>query len=149
MSKLFPIASVICALMFINGCEQDKGEHPGLGNLPKIISVQILNANDPQNPIIKNSFSLGDVASFNIRAKDYDRDLEILCATLYQTEDPDSPYEGPDSISLPKQTSDDMTYRQVYSFVIDLPPGGYRMDFQLEDATGNKTGILGSSFSVE
>jgi len=149
LRKTILILGVFSLMVLIHGCDADEGEHDGVGYIPKIVTVQGLRVNDPENPVVTNTFNVGDTLSLSVRIQDNDKNAKVLWVTLYQVDDPDTPYEGPVSIDLPTQTSVEMTYIQIYTTTLTMPSGTYLIILQCEDSTGNTTDTYSYTFLVQ
>jgi hypothetical protein len=132
----------LCVILLANGCSGSKG-HPGVGFIPRIRAAQMDNANG--SGIL---FKSGDQAIFGVIAEDTDQNMKTLWYTDYQV-DSATPYNGPNPITLPKQTSESMTYSQLGPITLSGPAGRYRMDIQIEDASGNKTDVTSIDFNLQ
>jgi len=130
------------------GCEADKGEHAGIGYIPKITAIASYDYNDIDDPVLSSEFNVGDTVSFTIAASDDDLNMQILWVTIFGSTDNDNPYEGPYELSLPDQTSSDMTYYFIYSIVLDDPAGTYIVDFQVEDSKGNLSNEYSLNYTI-
>ena len=127
----------LCVILMANGCSGGKG-HPGIGFIPKIINAIMVNVKDSTS-----SFT------FSIQAEDQDLNMKTLWVTEYSPADSETPYNGPNSFPLPKQSNQEMTYTQIGPITLSGPAGGYRMDLQIEDASGNKTDVFNINFTLD
>ena len=66
-----------------------------------------------------------------IRARDDDLDMELLCYKIYYP--PDYLYNESECLGLPYQTDEVM----FYDFIVDTGYGSRRFEFQIEDSAGN------------
>ena len=122
----------LCVVLMASGCSGGKG-HPGIGFIPKIKNAIMVNVKDSTS-----SFT------FSIQAEDQDLNMKTLWVTEYHPAGSKTPYNGPNSFPLPKQSSEVMTYYQIGPITLTLsePVGGYRIDLQIEDASGNKSDVF-------
>jgi hypothetical protein len=120
------------------------GVSGGIGYVPKITAVSMININDPSKPIRGLPFTAGDKASFEIDVEDNDSNMNTLWVTIYKEADLETPFEGPTSFLLPKQTSNPMFYDQMGTMTINEPPGTYSASLQIGDIKGN----ISDSFNV-
>jgi hypothetical protein len=132
----------LCFVLMAIGCDSGKG-HPGVGYVPKIKEAQLVNVKEAST-----SFTYGDEATVNIQASDDNQDLQTLWVTEYYSADSTNPYNGPNPVTLPKQTSQIMAYSLVCPISLSGPPGDYMMDIQLEDASGNKSNVYNLSYTI-
>ena len=132
----------LCVMLMASGCSGGKG-HPGIGFIPKIKDAKMFNIKDTTS-----SFTSGDQATFSVRAEDKDQNMKTLWVTEYSSAASETPYDGPTSFPLPKQSSETMTYYQIGSITLSGPAGQYRMDIQIEDASGNKTDVFSIDFTL-
>jgi hypothetical protein len=146
-----PIALFILGLsimLFFHGCNNGPLTSGGSGFYPKIEQIQILNINDPSNPILWGSYKTGDNISFNMEAEDNDLNMKTLWVTVYPT-DSDTIYSGPEAIALSKQDKEAMLYYQIGSINLTEPAGKYDFIFEVEDETGNRSKTYFMSIIVE
>jgi hypothetical protein len=145
-SALFIIGLSI--MLFSHGCDSGPSKSGGAGFYPKIDLVQIVNNNDPSNPIVWGTFTTGDNVCFNMQAQDMDQNMKTLWFSVYLV-DTETLYSGPDAIALSKQNEETMVYKQIGSIQLTEPAGEYRFDFQVEDETGNKSTVFTTALIVE
>ena len=131
----------LCVVLMASGCSGGKG-HPGIGYIPKLKYAIMVNVKDSTS-----SFTTGDQATFSVQAIDQDLNMKTLWVTEYSLADPETPYNGPDSFPLPKQSSQDMTYTQIGPRTLSGPAGRYSMDLQI--ASGNKTDVYSIGFTLD
>ena len=133
----------LCVIFMASGCSGGKG-HPGIGFIPKIKDAIMVNVKDSTS-----LFTTGDQATFSVQAIDQDLNMKTLWVTEYSSADSETPYNGPNSFPLPKQSNQEMTYNQIGSITLSGPAGQYRMDIQIEDASGNKTDVFNINFTLD
>lgn len=148
MKRLCLAVAALCLIFMHAGCSDDD-ETPGAGFYPKIRSGMFMNLNDPQNAYRTSVFILGDQAGVSIRAEDKDLDMKVLYLTIFNQDDLETPYAGPDDVLLPAQTDKIMSYNNLFSITIEEPAGTYVMELQIEDERGNMSDIFTLGFRVE
>jgi hypothetical protein len=133
----------LCVILMANGCNAGKG-HPGVGFIPKIKDARMINVKDSAS-----TYTAGDQVTFSVQAEDQDLNMKTLWVTEYHPTGSETPYDGPNSIILPKQSSESMTYSQLGPITLSGPTGDYKMDIQIEDASGNKTNVFSINFTLD
>jgi hypothetical protein len=133
----------LCVILMANGCSGGKG-NPGIGFIPKIIDAQMSNVKS-----FTSIFTAGDQVTFTVAAEDQDLNMKTLWVTEYSVAESEIPYNGPNEITLPKQSSQSITYSEIGPITLSGTSGVYRMDFQIEDARGNKSDVYSVGFTLE
>jgi len=128
------ILSIGSLLLNCNGSSGDGGF------APIITDVRLYNANEPYTPTY--SFDIGDEGNIEVDVTDQDSDITTLWSSEYFPSDSTTPYNGPIEFPLPSQSGVDMTYSFIDPLTIEGPAGNWRMEFQIEDAQGNKSNVF-------
>lgn len=110
---------------------------PDLGTAPEITAVILYDSNWVETL----SFNIGEYANFKVYATDPDKDMESLYVTQYHPHDSNTPYYGPDLMSLPSVSAVDVYYYNITPIEITGPSGTWRVEFQIEDSKGNESNI--------
>jgi hypothetical protein len=135
-------------MLFSQGCNNGPLTSGGAGFFPKIDQVQMVNINDPSNPILVSLFKTGDNICFNMQAEDNDQNMKTLWLSVYLA-DTETIISGPEAITLPKQDKENMVYTQIGSMKLTETTGEYRIDFEVEDETGNRSGVYALLLTVQ
>ena len=153
MKILKIIIAGLSLILIIYGCNSGHNTIGGVGWIPIFTDIHMYNVNDPTNPVEVSTFGIGDHASFDIDAEDDDVNMKTLWVTEYYgasiVTTTGTPYNGPNAVALPKQTSQIMAYSNIDPITISPPKGNYIMDFQIEDATGNESEVLSITYTVK
>ena len=130
--------------LFVGGCGRggDGGSPPQTA--PKIIDVAIYD----EYWIEEYSFNIGEFANFSVYASDPDLDMKSLLVTQYYPSDSQNIYYGPSLLSLPSQSSVEMTYWNIDPIEIIGPAGGWRIEFEIEDSLGHESKVFKVFVSV-
>ena len=112
----------------------------GDGTAPVINNVVIYEYDHSNNAVYQNTFSIGDIAYFDITLTDPDLDIARVEVTEYSPDDSSTPFNGPHTLPLESQAGESM----VYSFSTETvgPVGTYREEFQAFDAKGNPSNVF-------
>ena len=110
---------------------------PDLGTAPEITEVILYDSNWVETL----SFDIGEYANFKVHATDPDEDMESLYVTQYHPHDSNTPYYGPDLMSLPSVSAVDVYYYNIAPIEVAGPSGTWRVEFQIEDSKGNESNI--------
>ncbi len=127
-------------MLFSPGCNDKPTTSGGIGFFPTIDQMQILNNNDPSNPVLAGTFKTGDNICFNMQAEDNDQNMKTLWYTVYLTAT-DTIFSGPEAIELSKQNQANMLYYKIGSMQLTEPAGVYSIDFEIEDEMGNRSKV--------
>jgi hypothetical protein len=151
MKHLSIILAGICIILLNQGCDSGPDTYPGIGFIPSFKNnfIQTLNASDTLNLHAATTFYVNDYISFQFTGIDADLNIKTLYVTEYFPSDSYDNYNSTQTISLPEQLTEFMTYSNIGRRIITEPPGDYRLDLQIEDETGNKSDIVGVSIIVE
>ena len=130
--------------LFVGGCGGggDGGSPPQ--TTPKIIDVAIYD----EYWNVEYSFTIGEFANFSVDASDPDLDMKSLLVTQYYPSDSQNIYYGPSLLSLPSQSSVEMTYWNIDPIEIIGPAGSWRIEFEIEDSLGHESNIFKVFVSV-
>jgi hypothetical protein len=110
---------------------------PDLGTAPEIWAVEIYDV----NWVVTLSFDIGEYGNFIVCATDPDKDMVSLYVTQYHPHDSNTPYYGPDLMSLPSQPGVDVYYYNIDPIEVTGPSGTWRIEFQIEDSKSNESNI--------
>jgi len=110
---------------------------PDLGTAPDITAIILYDSNWVEIETL--SFDIGEYYNFKVSATDPDGDMVSLYVTQYHPAYSDTPYHGPDLISLPSGWVD-MNYYSITPIEVTGPSGSWGVKFQIEDSKGNESG---------
>ncbi len=135
------LTAILSLLLVFVGCGGGGGGGGGdssKGTAPKINNVTITDGNF--NP--KSTFRIGDKGNFVASVNDPDLDITGIYVSEFFPSDSETPYSGPSEVVLPSQSAADMDYVLIEPTTITGPVGGWRLEFQVEDAQGNMSNIF-------
>ena len=108
---------------------------PDLGTAPEIWDAKLYD----RNWVETYSFDIGEYANFEVCATDPDKDMVSCYVTQYHPQDSNTPYYGPDLMSLPSTSYVDVCWHNIDPVEIEGPSGTWRIEFQIEDSKGNES----------
>jgi hypothetical protein len=124
--------SCVVALGLISIVGTGGGGGGSVGTAPEINNVVLTDADF--NP--KSVFDIGDAYNVLVTATDPDKNMKELSVTQFTPDDTEGdPYYGPDTLLLPSQSDDVVTYYLISDNDIDGPAGTWRVEFQITDST--------------
>ena len=87
-----------------------------------------------------SNFNVGEEINVTVPLKDPDLDIVTLFVTIYDLDNPDAVFDGPNGYDLdPVQLSEFTVLRKLD---VNLPVGEYRVDFQAVDKKGHASLIV-------
>jgi hypothetical protein len=150
MKILKIIIAGLSLILIIYACSSGHNTTGGVGWFPILTDVHMLNVNDAIHPVELTTFGVGDHVSFDIDAEDDDVNMKTVWVTEnLVTNATTAVVSGPNAVALPKQTEEVMAYTNIDPITLSQPTGKYRIDFQIEDVTGNKSEVISITFLVK
>jgi len=115
------------------------GDSEPAGTAPTIDNVVLTD----ENFIPKSVFDIDDAVNFLVTATDPDRNMEeLIIEQYYPSDSTGNPYYGPDSVALPSQAADTMTYYLLSAGAITEPSGYWRIEFLIVDSTELESNVF-------
>ncbi len=150
MKILEIIIAGLSLILIIYGCNSGHLTTGATGWYPILTEVDMYNVTDPTNPVESSTFGVGDHASFDIDAEDDDLNMKTVWVTEnLVTNETTTVVSGPQAVPLPGQNGQQiMTYTNIDPIIISPPKGNYRIDFQIEDATGLESEVYSVTYQV-
>jgi hypothetical protein len=151
MKILEIIIAGLSLIIIFYGCDSGPLTTGAVGWVPLIKNISMYNDNDPTNPVETTTFETGDFASFKMNAEDDDLNMKNLWVTEYLVNNETTAFiSGPTAVPLPGQNGQQtVSWSNIDPITISLPQGNYRLDFQIEDAVGNKSNVFSLSYLVQ
>ncbi|MGD0821879.1 MAG: hypothetical protein ABSA71_14170 [Desulfomonilia bacterium] len=152
MKILKIIIAGLSLILIIYACSSGHNTTGGVGWYPILTDVHMFNVNDSTNPVEESTFGVGDHVSFDIDAEDDDLNMKTFWVTEVSltTTETTTLVSGPIAVALPGQNGQQIvSWTNIDPITILKPTGKFRMDFQIEDATGNKSYVVSITYTVK